>query len=70
MEQEKLLNELLVEEGLESTMIEVYQTLLEINLKECFPSDQYQTFNTLCNNLFKESESHREAIRKIIKKHQ
>ncbi len=69
-EQKKLLKELLIEEGLENAMIEVYKTLVEIDLEECFPSEQYVTFNNLCKVLFKESEEHREAVGKIIKKHE
>ncbi len=69
-ERNNLLKELLIEEGLENAMIEVYQTLVETDLDQCFPPEQYETFNNLCKILFEESEGHRKAVGKIIKKYE
>ncbi len=66
-EQENLLKELLVEEGLENSMIEIYKTLVETDLEECFPSEQYLIFKNLSKTLFEESEEHRKSVEKIIK---
>lgn len=70
MEQkEELLNELLAEERLESTMIEMYQMLLETGLENCFSEKDYQTFKDYCDILIKESEEHKRIVSEIIKKY-
>ncbi len=67
---EDLLNDLLAEQRIETTMIEFYQALLDTDLKECFPEREYKLFKDHCEILFKDSERHKEEVGIIIKKHQ
>jgi len=65
----EVINNLTEDEAMETQMIGLYLTLLEVGIEKCLPEEHRTIFRQKLEKIYTESKMHKEIVQQLLKKY-